>query len=192
MISLKCPSCGLLLNIHDRFSGETGKCRGCGGQIIVPIVSTYFIAKTMDSVANNTEKSNIPTRQCPTCFIVGFDDGSARCDNCGGLFSNHNSSTIYVPFLERNTQNQTVKYTQENVLVKKAPIIYGFNGNGKTSDVGFGEILLMYVVGIIFPIIGIVCSIYLAVKGRRISGILLAALALFAWGFWMGVFEAEL
>lgn len=37
MISIKCPHCGNTLNIPDQYAGQTGKCKECGNQIIVPI-----------------------------------------------------------------------------------------------------------------------------------------------------------
>lgn len=36
MIPFRCPHCGLLTNVDDRYAGQSGPCAGCGKRITVP------------------------------------------------------------------------------------------------------------------------------------------------------------
>lgn len=82
MITLKCPSCGKILNIQDKYAGQTGQCKGCGNKISVPIPfppvseSEHDVVAEIQAQLDASEKNN-PFKKPPVIVEDDETPGSA-------------------------------------------------------------------------------------------------------------------
>ena len=60
MIEMKCPHCRKTLIIPAQYAGQSGKCNGCGGQIIVP--GGRKVAPLTQAVANQPPQTQQSTQ----------------------------------------------------------------------------------------------------------------------------------
>lgn len=70
MITLRCPTCGKTLSIDDQYAGQAGKCNGCGGSILVPLVAAAPKPEEPDIVAQiqaemDAREKNDPFKKPP-------------------------------------------------------------------------------------------------------------------------------